>query len=96
MSASSGSETHPEEDKIAPLREKRKRSRVTPEQLVRLEHFFALDRSPTASRRREISALLNMQERQTQIWFQNRYVSPSSYAHVFPHDSTQPRKGKAD
>lgn len=52
--------------------EKRKRSRVTPEQLQRLERFFLLDRNPTASRRREISELLGMQERQTQIWFQNR------------------------
>jgi hypothetical protein len=53
-------------------REKRKRSRVTPEQLVHLERFFALDRSPPAARRREISERLGMQERQTQIWFQNR------------------------
>jgi len=53
-------------------KEKRKRSRVTPEQLVHLERFFSVDRSPTAARRREISELLGMQERQTQIWFQNR------------------------
>ena len=53
-------------------REKRKRSRVTPDQLVHLERFFSMDRSPTATRRREISELLGMQERQTQIWFQNR------------------------
>jgi hypothetical protein len=53
-------------------REKRKRSRVTPDQLVHLERFFNMDRSPTATRRREISELLGMQERQTQIWFQNR------------------------
>lgn len=55
-------------------KEKRKRSRVTPEQLVHLERFFAMDRSPTAARRKEISESLGMQERQTQIWFQNRYV----------------------
>ncbi|PPQ91012.1 hypothetical protein CVT25_013937 [Psilocybe cyanescens] len=53
-------------------KEKRKRSRVTPEQLVRLERYFAMDRSPTAAKRREISEVLGMQERQTQIWFQNR------------------------
>ncbi|KDR76406.1 hypothetical protein GALMADRAFT_67940, partial [Galerina marginata CBS 339.88] len=53
-------------------KEKRKRSRVTPEQLVQLERYFAMDRSPTASRRRDISDLLGMQERQIQIWFQNR------------------------
>ncbi|KAH9481537.1 Pyriculol/pyriculariol biosynthesis cluster transcription factor 1 [Psilocybe cubensis] len=53
-------------------KEKRKRSRVTPEQLVRLERYFAMDRSPTAAKRREISEALGMQERQTQIWFQNR------------------------
>ncbi|KZT57910.1 hypothetical protein CALCODRAFT_264323 [Calocera cornea HHB12733] len=51
---------------------KRKRSRVTPEQLARLEELFASDRSPTVSRRKEISAELGMRERQTQIWFQNR------------------------
>ena len=51
---------------------KRKRSRVTPEQLVHLERIFAQDRSPTAAKRKEISELLGMQERQTQIWFQNR------------------------
>jgi len=55
-------------------KEKRKRSRVTPEQLIHLERYFATDRSPTAARRREISELLGMQERQTQIWFQNRSV----------------------
>jgi regulatory protein PHO2 len=53
-------------------KEKRKRSRVTPEQLVHLERLFSVDRSPTAGRRKEISELLGMQERQTQIWFQNR------------------------
>ena len=55
--------------------EKRKRSRVTQEQLVHLEQYFKDDRSPTATRRREISEQLGMQERQTQIWFQNRQVS---------------------
>ncbi|CAE6406508.1 unnamed protein product [Rhizoctonia solani] len=52
--------------------QKRKRSRVTPEQLAHLERVFAIDRSPTAARRKEISEQLGMQERQTQIWFQNR------------------------
>jgi len=56
-------------------KEKRKRSRVSPEQLIQLELCFATDRSPTAARRREISELLGMQERQTQIWFQNRLVN---------------------
>lgn len=59
-------------------KEKRKRSRVTPDQLVHLERFFTMDRSPTAARRKEISDMLGMQERQTQIWFQNRSV-PSSF-----------------
>ncbi|KZT41265.1 homeobox-domain-containing protein, partial [Sistotremastrum suecicum HHB10207 ss-3] len=53
-------------------KEKRKRSRVTPEQLTHLERIFTQDRSPTAQRRKEISEMLGMQERQTQIWFQNR------------------------
>ena len=55
-----------------PFKEKRKRCRVTPEQLAELERLFLLDRSPTAARRREIGQLLGMEERQTQIWFQNR------------------------
>ena len=59
-------------------KEKRKRSRVTPEQLAHLERLFAADRSPTAARRKEISDMLGMQERQTQIWFQNRYLPPLS------------------
>jgi regulatory protein PHO2 len=73
---SAGSQTTEEEDDRAPIKpgvpEKPKRCRVTPEQLVHLERFFAVERSPTATRRREISDLLGMQERQTQIWFQNR------------------------
>ncbi|KAJ7494576.1 hypothetical protein B0H11DRAFT_2002447 [Mycena galericulata] len=74
--SSAGSQTTEEEDEkdsgIKCDREKPKRSRVTPEQLVHLERFFSIERSPTAARRREISDLLGMQERQTQIWFQNR------------------------
>jgi hypothetical protein len=62
-------------------KEKRKRSRVTPEQLIHLERYFATDRSPTAARRREISELLGMQERQTQIWFQNRSVDKHPRVH---------------
>ncbi|GJJ08618.1 hypothetical protein Clacol_002837 [Clathrus columnatus] len=64
---SSTSSHHPLEG-----REKRKRSRVTPEQLSHLERLFLIDRSPTAAKRKEISEMLGMQERQTQIWFQNR------------------------
>ncbi|KAJ7883054.1 hypothetical protein B0H14DRAFT_3857444 [Mycena olivaceomarginata] len=67
--SSAGSHTTEEEDekgvksdKSDP--EKPKRSRVTPEQLVHLERFFAVERSPTASRRREIGERLGMQERQ--------------------------------
>ncbi|KAF9474680.1 homeobox-domain-containing protein, partial [Pholiota conissans] len=53
-------------------REKRKRSRVTSEQLAHLERAFQMERSPTAADRRAISEFLGMNERQTQIWFQNR------------------------
>lgn len=55
-------------------KEKQRRSRVTPEQLAHLEQYFAAERSPSATRRKEISENLGMAERQTQIWFQNRYV----------------------
>lgn len=75
--ASAGSDSIPSSGRRS--REKKKRSRVTPEQLVHLERYFTVDRSPTAARRREISDLLGMQERQTQIWFQNRYVEHSIF-----------------
>lgn len=58
-------------------KEKRKRSRVTPDQLSHLERIFQTERAPIASRRKEISDLLGMNERQTQVWFQNRYVTMS-------------------
>ncbi|EIN04980.1 homeobox-domain-containing protein [Punctularia strigosozonata HHB-11173 SS5] len=70
--------------------EKRKRSRVTPEQLAHLERFFAADRSPTAARRKEISDLLGMQERQTQIWFQNRRAKAKSLDGKPPASVTPP------
>lgn len=73
-------------------KEKRKRSRVTPEQLVHLERFFSVDRSPTAVRRKEISELLGMQERQTQIWFQNRYIQLKSVLDPPSNNITDERK----
>ncbi|KAG6820308.1 hypothetical protein H0H93_002395 [Arthromyces matolae] len=75
--------------------EKRKRSRVTPEQLQHLERFFLLDRSPTAARRREISELLGMQERQTQIWFQNRHAFDLSLSLFIGTDQNLFRRAKA-
>jgi regulatory protein PHO2 len=75
-------------------KEKRKRSRVTPDQLVHLERIFATDRSPTAIRRREISELLGMNERQTQIWFQNRQVQARVPVINDPLTTT-PRRAKA-
>lgn len=78
-----GHPSQPEAQRMASLydkaKEKKKRSRVTPAQLAQLEQFFATDRSPTATRRKEISQALGMPERQTQIWFQNRclYIAPS-------------------
>lgn len=70
-----GTSTDIAEDISGPLlvKEKRKRTRVTPEQLEQLEGFFLSNRCPTAVRRKEISDLLGMKERQTQVWFQNRY-----------------------
>ena len=55
-------------------KQRRKRSRTTPEQLARLEEYFAADQSPTSARRRDIARELGLDERQTQIWFQNRFV----------------------
>ncbi|KAH9945489.1 homeobox-domain-containing protein [Epithele typhae] len=56
----------------AEVKQRRKRSRVSPEQLIKLEEYFAVDNSPTSARRRDIARELGMDERQTQIWFQNR------------------------
>ncbi|KAI0366328.1 homeobox-domain-containing protein [Pilatotrama ljubarskyi] len=56
----------------AEAKQRRKRSRTTPEQLAKLEEYFAADQSPTSARRREIARELGLDERQTQIWFQNR------------------------
>ncbi|KAL0580010.1 hypothetical protein V5O48_002013 [Marasmius crinis-equi] len=64
---------------------KRKRCRVTPDQLVHLERIFANERSPDASRRREISDSLGMNERQTQIWFQNRRAKERILREKFPY-----------
>lgn len=79
-----------------PEKEKRKRSRVTPEQLTHLERIFALDKSPTAAKRKEISEMLGMQERQTQIWFQNRFVSflpiPQTPQQTHPFPDAQRQK----
>jgi len=58
-------------------RERRKRNRVTPEQLVQLEAAFGQDRSPTSTERRELSNRIGMAERAVQIWFQNRSVNTS-------------------
>jgi regulatory protein PHO2 len=66
-------------------REKRKRSRVTSEQLAHLERAFQAERSPTAHDRRVLSAFLGMHERQTQIWFQNRRVTPFFYLLEIPY-----------
>lgn len=81
-------------DAASPLKakpEKRKRNRVTPEQLVELEAAFAKDRSPTAAFRREMSTRLGMSERAVQIWFQNRYVKQRSLfsGHVVDMSATQ-------
>ena len=66
---------HREADNLLKQRpEKRKRSRVTPEQLIELEREFSTNRTPTGAERKSISDRLGMNERQTQIWFQNRYV----------------------
>ncbi|KAI0350050.1 homeobox-domain-containing protein [Trametes cingulata] len=56
----------------AEAKQRRKRSRTTPEQLAKLEEYFAVDQSPTSARRRDIARELGLDERQTQIWFQNR------------------------
>lgn len=53
---------------------KKKRSRVSAGQLDKLERYFAADTNPTTAQRYEISVSLGMEERQTQIWFQNRYA----------------------
>lgn len=60
---------------------KRKRGRVNPTQLAYLERAYLADRSLDAARRKEISQKLGMDERQTQIWFQNRRAKAKLLAH---------------
>lgn len=60
---------------------KRKRGRVNPTQLAYLERAYTADRSLDAARRKEISQKLGMDERQTQIWFQNRRAKAKLLAH---------------
>ncbi|KAJ1917498.1 hypothetical protein H4219_003180 [Mycoemilia scoparia] len=50
----------------------RKRNRATAEQVAFLENVFAVNRSPNAQLREQMSKNLNMQPRQVQVWFQNR------------------------
>jgi hypothetical protein len=57
---------------VNPVTGKRKRSRVSAQQLAFLERVFAKERSPTAIKRKELAEQLGMNERQTQVWFQNR------------------------
>jgi len=61
--------------------ERRKRNRVTPEQLVQLETAFSNNRHPISRERRELSNRIGMTERALQIWFQNRSVN------IFPNFS---------
>jgi len=64
-------------------RERRKRNRVTPEQLIQLETAFSKDRSPTSTERRELSSRIGMAERAVQIWFQNRSVNISQFLNQY-------------
>ncbi|KAL1745743.1 hypothetical protein HDZ31DRAFT_35674 [Schizophyllum fasciatum] len=57
--------------------DKKKRQRVSSAQLAQLESIFAVERTPTQERRREISQTLGMDERQTKVWFQNRRAKMS-------------------
>ncbi|KAI9315969.1 homeobox domain-containing protein, partial [Dichotomocladium elegans] len=50
----------------------RKRTRATAEQLAVLEDTFAVNISPNAKLRKQLSERLLMSERSIQIWFQNR------------------------
>ena len=75
----SGGTGHP--SNVNPATGKRKRSRVTPVQLAHLERVFAKDRSPTAVKRKELAEVLGMNERQTQVWFQNRRAKAKLLEH---------------
>ncbi|KAF5359643.1 hypothetical protein D9756_003181 [Leucocoprinus leucothites] len=57
---------------------KKKRGRLTKEQLAQLERLFAVDCSPTVVRRREIALQVGCPERQIQVWFQNRRAKAKS------------------
>ena len=57
------------------IKQHRKPSCANPGQLLKLEECFAADNSPTSACCRDIARELGMDERQTQILFQNRFVS---------------------
>lgn len=69
---------------------KRKRGRVNPTQLAYLERAYLADRSLDAARRKEISQKLGMDERQTQIWFQNRRAKAKLLAHRAKEGNAEP------
>jgi hypothetical protein len=50
----------------------KKRTRVTPTQLVVLEDTFAVSATPDSKMRKHLALKLQMPERSIQIWFQNR------------------------
>jgi hypothetical protein len=69
--------------KFTYLKEPKKRTRTTPEQLTTLMRFFEKEPSPTPKQRRALAKKTGMTARTVQVWFQNRrakYKVPSAVA----------------
>ncbi|OBZ72668.1 Homeobox protein CDX-2 [Grifola frondosa] len=72
------------------VRQRRARSKTTDEQRAELERVFAMERNPTATKRKEICNLLGMKERQLQIWFQNRRAKEKHIKKKQPAEKSLP------
>lgn len=75
---SSASRRPPRKSTLTQQQKNQKRQRATQDQLATLELEFNKNPTPTALVRERIAEEINMTERSVQIWFQNRYISPSS------------------
>ncbi|KAI8379701.1 uncharacterized protein BYT42DRAFT_569693 [Radiomyces spectabilis] len=65
--SSPGSSAHDDDSTIS-----KKRTRVTPSQLIILEETFSVTATPDSKMRKRLAEKLDMPERSIQIWFQNR------------------------
>lgn len=73
----SSSRRPPRKSTLTQQQKNQKRQRATQDQLITLEVEFNKNPTPTAVVRERIAQEINMTERSVQIWFQNRFVTPT-------------------